>query len=302
MAGSEEFAVEIPLRLFFSTDEPVSIKSISSSLLAIEKLSRRFPSMLEELTGVPVSGQELRVERLESGSLIEDLIMKVFFSDPEQKEKFDKFLESGPMGTAFKVALGGVLVVMTISGAITIYNNFTGNSSPSIQANHNTIITVGAEELGISEDKLRLVLNAGMSGSHKKLVKASVDALRPIEGHTNGSVNAPGVSNSEFGFSSDIIKQVPFEADFDAHNQDFTYSNVPLEVRALDRDKTESGWWVVLPSVVGDKRLRLHFEDETLAKKLASNVNVNVDVIVTYRKDLNQGSMMAISATLKNIY
>lgn len=299
---TELYSVDIPLRLYFATEEPVSIKDIATSLLALEKLTKRFPEMLERLTEIKADGYELRVEKLETGSFLEELAMRVLFDDPEKQKKFNAFLENHPMGKAVKWGLGGILTLLVISQMMLVYKNFVGDDAPSIQANHNTIINVGAESLGISPEEVVDLVQAGTSGSRKRMFQAARDVLRPVEGHEGASLEVPGIEPRRFSFPPEAMAEVPFDADLNAEEHDIDYENVLLQIRALDRDRTDANWRGVLPSVVGDKRLRLYFEDDVDADAIAFRPEIQVDATVTYRNDLNHSTMVPKHITITRIY
>lgn len=302
-SNQEIYFAEIPLTLFFVTEEPIAIKDIATSLLALERLTKRFPQMLEQLTKIDIQGYELRVEKLESGSLVEDLVMKIFFDDPEKERAFKEFLENHPMGTAVRWGLGGFAVILLISQLMMSYKNFVGEASPSIQANHNTIIQIGADQLGITTDEVIELAEVATQGDRKKLFNAARDVLRPVEGHTNASVVAPGAgsASTEVALSPEALSEVPYSADLNANEQDIEYQNVMLEIRALDRDKTDSGWWGVLASAVGEKRLKLYFGDVDM-EAIAFRLTIYVDATVTYRHDFNQATLVPKHATITRIY
>lgn len=298
----EAYFAEIPLRLYFATEEPIAIKDIATSLLALERLTKRFPQMLEHLTHVAIDSYELRVERLEAGSLIEDLVMKVFFDSPEKEQAFKDFLENHPMGNVVKWGLGGLAVILIISQLMMAYKAFTGEDSPSIQANHNTIIQIGADQMGITPEEVVELAEVATAGNRKKLFSAARDVLRPVEGHQQATLIAPGVEGVPHpSFSSQALSEVPYDADLNADERDLEYEHVLLEIRALDRDKTESGWWGVLASDVGEKRLRLYFDDVDM-DAIAFRPAVYVDATVTYRHDFNHATLVPKHATITHIY
>lgn len=301
-SNQEIYFAEIPLTLFFETEEPIAIKNIATSLLALERLTKRFPQMLEQLTKIDIQGYELRVEKLESGSLVEDLVIKIFFDDPEKERAFKEFLENHPMGKAVSLGLGGLAVILLISQLMIAYKAFVGDDSPSIQANHNTIIQIGADQLGITTEEVVELVEVATEGNRKQLFSAARDVLRPVEGHQNAKLIAPGLGEiPEVSLSSDALAEVPFDADLNADERELDYENVMLEIRALDRDKTDSGWWGVLASAVGEKRLRLYFDDVDM-DAIAFRPVVYVDATVTYRHDFNQATLVPKHATITHIY
>ncbi|MGM0832437.1 MAG: hypothetical protein ACQEUK_06330 [Pseudomonadota bacterium] len=301
-SDQETYFAEIPLRLYFATEEPIAIKDIATSLLALEKLTRRFPEMLSQLTKVEIGGYELRVERLEAGSLIEDLVMKVFFDTPEKEQAFKDFLENHPMGKAVKWGVGGVAVLLVISQLMLLYKSFAEEDSPSIQANHNTIIQISSDQFGITQEEVIELAQVATEGNRKQLFQAARDVLRPVEGHEDASVIAPGENNIPIiSLPPEALSEVPYDADLNADNRDFDFENVLLEIRALDRDKTDSGWWGVLPHEVGDKRLRLYFDGVDM-DAIAFRPAVHVDATVTFRSDFNQATLVPKHITITHIY
>lgn len=298
----ETYFAEIPLRLYFATEEPIAIKDIATSLLALEKLTKRFPQMLEQLSKVKIGSYELRVERLEAGSLIEDLVMKVFFDTPEKEQAFKNFLENHPMGKAVKWGIGGIATLLVISQLMLLYKSFAGEDSPSIQANHNTIIQITSDQFGITPDEVTELARVATEGSRKQLFQAARDVLRPVEGHESASVMAPGMEGAPIAsLSSEFLSDVPFDVDLNADERDFDVTNEVLEIRALDRDKTDSGWWGVMPTAVGAARLRLYFDGVDM-DAIAFRPRVRVDATITYRNDFNQATLVPKHITITHVY
>jgi len=298
----ETYFAEIPLRLYFATEEPIAIKDIATSLLALEKLTKRFPQMLEQLTKVKIGSYELRVERLEAGSLIEDLVMKVFFDTPEKEKAFKDFLENHPMGKAVKWGVGGIATLLVISQLMLLYKHFAGEDSASIQANHNTIIQITSDQFGITPDEVAELARVATEGNRKQLFQAARDVLRPVEGHEDATVMAPGIGDAPIAsLSSEFLSEVPYEVDLNADERDFDVTNEVLEIRALDRDKTDSGWWGVMPTAVGGARLRLYFDGVDM-DAIAFRPTVRVDATITYRNDFNQATLVPKHITITHIY
>ncbi|KGE77657.1 hypothetical protein FP66_08490 [Halomonas salina] len=295
------YSVEMPLQLYFNTEEPVAIKDVADSLLAMEKLAKRLPIMLSQLSGVDIDRYELSVQRIESGSLIEALGMLVFLSTPEQRDALIKFLETHPMGKPLKYGLLTMLVLLLISDSYKLLTDFTKDDAPSIQGNHNTIINLTADQIDVPQETLEDALAYATGGNRKELVRAAMGVTKPIADHSNASLHV-GDAGSNVAIPAEAMAEVPFDANLNAQEHDLPSQNVLLQIRALDRDKTDSGWWGVLPSVVGDKRLKIYFEDGVDIRAIAFRPEVHADVTVTYRADLNHATMVPKHITVSHIY
>ncbi len=53
--------IDIPLNIYFSTKNPVPIQRIANSLLALDQLSKRFPELIAELTGVDLGKDKVGI-------------------------------------------------------------------------------------------------------------------------------------------------------------------------------------------------------------------------------------------------
>lgn len=299
-AGNEEYSVAMPLRLYFKTDEPVAIKEVADSLVAMEKLAKRIPIMLSQLSGIEIDTHQLSVERIESGSLLEALVLMVFLSTSDQQAALFKFLEQHPMGKPLKYGLAGLFALLLISEGYHLVTDFLEEDAPSIQGNHNTIITITADEMDVSEEALREALAFASGGNRKELARSALDVARPIAGHADASIHAEG-AGSPISIPPEAVSEIPFEADLNAQEHDIDYENTLVQIRALDRDKTDSGWWGIMP-VIGDKRLRLHFTDDVDADSITHRPDVHVDATVTYRNDINKAKLVPKHITITRIY
>ncbi|WP_062359617.1 hypothetical protein [Vreelandella aquamarina] len=84
---ADQSYIDIPLNIYFSTKNPVPIQRIANSLLALDQLSKRFPELIAELTGVDLGKDyELRVSKVESGSLTQEFVCRFILDDPEKRQ------------------------------------------------------------------------------------------------------------------------------------------------------------------------------------------------------------------------
>ncbi|SDJ23929.1 hypothetical protein SAMN04487867_12956 [Vreelandella titanicae] len=299
--NQEAYFVEIPLNLYFKTDEPVAIKDVAKSLLAIETMAKRFPGMLTDLTGIDIDHYELSVSKIETGSLIEALGLMVFLSSPEQRQALFDFLENSPMGKPIKYSLMGLLALLLVSESYQLLTQFTKSDAPTIQGNHNTLIQITADQIGTTPDEVRLALNNATQGKRKELVRAGLDVAAPIENHENASLHA-GESATSVSIPAEAIQEVPFDVDFGAYEHSIGYIETLLQIRVLDRDSVDAGWKGMLPNVLGDARLRILFDTDVDMDLVTTQPEVTVDATVTYRNDINKGALVPKYITVTKVY
>lgn len=296
--------VTLPLSFYFDTTTPVPIPEIITSLEGLERLSRSLPRFLSSISGAEVDRVELQVDSIETGSLKEALDCVVSFLTPQERDKFKAWAQGTKMGTAVRyAACGGVVAVaLTIIavGAISAYDTFSGAKTPSIQANHNTIINIGADALSASEDQVRKAIDAALSQDKKRAVAAAMSFIAPA-GSVHGGTLYAGEKGAAVSISHEMAKDTPAAPDFKAKDQVLSYSDVAVSIRALDRDKG-SGWWVVLPTIAADRRLRMTFADGVDSTKAMTDADIKADVIVTYSQDFNQGTLVPKGVEVQKIH
>lgn len=297
----EAYFVEIPMSLYFRTDEPVAIKDVAKSLLAIETLAKRFPRMITDLTGVDIDRYEISVSKIESGSLIEALGIMVFLSTPEQRQALFDFLENSPMGKPIKYSLMGLLALLLVSESYQLLTQFTNSDAPTIQGNHNTLIQITAEQIGATPEEVQLALDNATQGRRKELVRAGLGVAAPIENHEDASLHA-GEEATSVSIPAEAIQEVPFNVDFGDYEHAINYSETLLQIRVLDRDSVDAGWKGMLPNVLGETRLRIHFDTDVDMHLVTTQPEVMVDATVTYRNDINRGALMPKHITVTRIY
>lgn len=299
--NQEAYFVEIPLNLYFKTDEPVAIKDVAKSLLAIETMAKRFPGMLTDLTGINIDNYELSVSKIETGSLIEALGLMVFLSSPEQRQALIDFLENSPMGKPLKYSLMGLFALLLVSESYDLLTKFTKSDAPTIQGNHNTLIQITADEIGTTPEAVRLALNNATHSRRKELVRAGLDVAAPIENHNDASLHA-GESATSVSIPTDAIKEVPFDVDFGSYEHAIDHENVLLQIRALDRDSVDAGWKGLIPNITGERKMRIYFDTDVDMELVTTQPEVRVDATVTYRNDINQGTLIPKHITVTKVY
>lgn len=302
MAGGENYCTySMPLEIFFSTDEPVSVREIANSLLSLEQLAKRAPHLISEITGVEIGGHQVRVRRIESGSLLEEVVLELLLT-PSQRDRLHDYLERHPkVKTTAKLSLGGIALFLIVGQGIQTWNTFTGTNSPHIQDSYNTNITIAADRLDVSSDDLRRMVNNATSQNRKKLVTHSLGMLKPIDGHEDGAVSFGG-QEEEIKIPREAMQDIDFETDLDQTSQEIPYEHVQLQVVSLNRENPNGSWTGRLAATIGDTLLKIEIDDGVDIADLSKDEYVYVDATVTYKQDINAASLIPQSILVTGVY
>ena len=237
---TDQLSLDLPISFYFESKEPIPIDEIVASLLGLQKLASKVPLLVGHLCQADsqVDLESLKVSKIESGSLLEILVLTLLFSSAVDKERCIKWLNETTMGKYAKYGLGGLLLLLLASESITLYDTFTNkggdaaSGTPSIQANHNILINIGSEATGKSVDELKAAIDAALTGDRKKVVRAALDFVRPASGEGRGGLHAGEVATG-VAFSHQAATDAPATPDFRAKDTEVAYEKTQLEIRAL---------------------------------------------------------------------
>ncbi|MDZ4207552.1 hypothetical protein [Rhodoferax sp.] len=106
------YSLEVTHRIVYNTRKAVPLGEMIISLQGLQGILKSFPAALAGATGIQVDGCEFLIQNIESGSLIEDVVIKILFKDKARMDAFlDKAGENGMVRTAVIGALVGGLVI-----------------------------------------------------------------------------------------------------------------------------------------------------------------------------------------------
>jgi hypothetical protein len=220
------------------------------------------------------------VDALQSGSLLEDVIIKVFFRD---RASFDAFLEK--VHTKVGDGVGRNALIVAVLGALLGYGAYLAatamksGGTTTITANNNVIINVGAGEVDLTPEAFKAIVEASVTDK-KALANSAVKILQPARSDRNASLVLDG--NDKINFSNHVIAATPRAVEINRQEKVEHLSDVDLEIRATNRDSRVRGWAGLIPNKV-ERRVKLILEANVLPAQLAGKFKVRADVSVYYR-------------------
>ncbi|TQI79324.1 hypothetical protein FHU10_0602 [Serratia fonticola] len=283
------YQLEFTENIYYSIGNNPSIKEIIESLQGWEAIIKQSKGVLAELTGSDILEMEVRVQKLEVGSLTEKLLIKLGFGT---EENFDKFLEGAHKKFIGEGKMRSALVWTVIAGifATGMYQaakNMAPNSTSHFEANNNTIINIGAGETNISPERIQSLIDSTLVDK-KVIAKSAVKVLAPARNDDNATLQV-GSDNTSITIPSDLIKRTPTEVVFEPDIYTREHYDVDLEIRALDLDNPSKGWAAVIPGLV-DRRVKLVLAPGIKPDDLSHKFAYRADVTITYKLTSTKGN------------
>jgi hypothetical protein len=262
-------------RIVYNTKNPVPISDVILALQGLEGLLKSVPRVMEQITGTDILRTEYYIDRVESGSLIEDVILKFFFNDKEGLDKFlDKMKGNGLVkGTVIAAIIGGVVTYagMSAVGAMK-------GQAANITANNNTIINIGAGEVKMTPEEFRSIV-ASAVGDRKAAARDAVKFLTPARNNPGSSVEIGDQVGHIVEVTNEAIAETPKTFDSIKNQKEVELGKVTVEIRATDLDNRKTGWAGKIDGITG--RVRIELDPLLKESVLFGKASVLADVTVT---------------------
>jgi len=271
-------------------DGTASIEEIIANLKAQKKLLEEGVRVLEAaLPNLNVETIHIRVVQVAAGSLITELIILLYGAYQQEIENrviggieqmFGTDIPEEYEALITLAALAVVYFVARYAYDAVRQKKQDRPASIHIDGDYNTVINVIADKINVPASVVEgAVHDAVPSSRRRSLIKSVTKFLRPREDGRISPVEIKGVGE----LSLDTLAEYPSDAELseidDSKNIDLP--NVVLDIRAVDRDKTNTGWAAI---VVGDKRfnqrLPMNLHPTIDAEDLAKQERITGDIIM----------------------
>lgn len=263
-------------RIVYNTKKPVPIKEVIIALQGLEGLLRPVPAVLSTLTGVEIDGGEFLIQSLETGSLIEDVIVKFFFKD---KEKLDAFVEK--LGES-KVMKGAVIA--TALAALTAYGLHLAaglKATPTIQATNSVIIQNGAGVLNIAPEAFKAAVDAAAVGNKKAIAESALKLTAPVRSDPDSSI-AFGTDAAQQTIQYAAVVEAPAKIELEANERIEEYKNTRLVIRATNLDSKKNGWAGKLAQ--REERLPIELDPSVAEAEIFGRQEILVDAALVFKE------------------
>lgn len=301
-----DLEVRLPLAFYYESKTPLPIPDVIRALSALDRMSPAMPAFFSSLSGAQVQSCELRVEKVESGSLKEYLELVLKCLNQAEKDKLEKWLMTTKFGTGLRyTAIAGVAAaafIVVAASAISLADKAAGNNAPSIQATNSVVMVAGQDMFNSSPQQLDKAVEAALSTDRKRVATAALDFVKPAAGQNGGAIYAGDDKSSPLVISHAASRDAPDKAVFSPVSQELKYQNVDVDIRSLNRDSDKTGWVARIPSIANKKKLPMYFEPGLDNSKAGISQVIKADITVSYDPDPQSGALVPKSFTVTAIH
>ena len=282
--------LQFPHHVKYSSDN-WTIDEVILSLQGQRKLLEAGSSTLERLIkGFEIERLEIRVEKIQAGSLYEDLVVVVYGVyqkdiDPAVATKVENmFGLSIPPEYQPLASIALLLVALSVAkfAINAVQNKKKDDNKPSIhiQGDYNTIVNLAAEKLNLTPDQVETALHESLPPNKRRsLIKSVTNFFRPKTEDNANSIEIKGVME----IPRETLAEYPTDNELsdidDSRNIDIPQATI--QIRATDRDKNKTGWAAV---VLNDKRFKRRMDMDLYptvnAEELAKCDIVKADITI----------------------
>lgn len=282
-SASAPFIFESTHRFYWSTESPVPVAQVAESLLALERIIRMTPRILERVTQIEIGETQVYVESIESGSLHEEILIRLIFKD---KANFEAFIDKiGEIvrkpGMTRSVLITAVIAAIIGWGAHLAVQKDSPANQTTVNANNNVIINLGAGQVALTPEAFKAIVEAAVTDK-KQLAKDAVKVFQPAHGDSKAALIID--ESEDARFSPEVIAATPRVVQIDKQEKTEFLRDVDLQIRATDLDSLNRGWAAVIPGKI-DRRVKLKLDPGIRPAELADSFSVRADVTVHYKLD-----------------
>ena len=276
----ESNEIYLPMPFFFDRKTIPSLQEVVDSLQGFDAIAKRFPKILSALLEAPIKSVSVDVNRIEIGSLYDDLIVKFGFGGQEQMDFFMKEMHEKFMN--HKAVPFFLFFTLLIAGGIIAYNVVApdeASSSAVINSNNTTIINMISADVGKDPAAVREIIERAIPRSDS--IKLAKDSYKIFSAFADSSA-LKFKDFEQYELPKDVVDTFPSSLDFDSVQDLKDFEKVDVQIRAADLDSVKSGWAAKVPAV-SEHRIKVKVADGVDVTKVQIGANVKADITVVYK-------------------
>lgn len=255
---TERFSLDLSYIVKYETERYIPLNEIIKALGSLEILLGKSDKVVAELLGIEITGQELYVKRLESGSLLEDILVKLIFKDRETLDKaIEKLRDSKMKEYLIGAILGGALLYgytqltqnnqsykpSNTNSEMSGSNVITGSDNSNIFNFHGDVID--SETKDVINETIRKNFSADVSS----VARQTINFFEPVRDDQNASISLGSKDVEPVVIPREVIDVVPERYTKPANKDIKELKDVRVSLRAKDQDSHKSGWGGVVENV-----------------------------------------------------
>ena len=278
--GEEMYVFEATQRIVYNTKKPVPIKEVIIALQGLEGILKPVPQVLKALTGVEIERGEVLIQSLETGSLIEEIVIRFFFKD---KAKLEEFIDKLGATKGMKA-----LVLTAIVAGLAGYGLHWAagqKATPTIQATNSVIIQNGAGAMNIDPKAFEAAIAAAASGNKKAIAESALKLTSPVRADPDSSITISGSADPDqtaLSIPYKAVAEAPARIELEPNERIEEFKGVELTVRATNLDSRKQGWAGKLGP--REERLPIELDPSVAESDLFGRTNVKVDAALIFKE------------------
>lgn len=280
-AAQEEhglFVFEASQRITYNTKKAVPLKEVVLALQGLDGVLKALPGLLSGITGVEIEASEFLVQRIEAGSLVEDIVVRFFFRD---RAHLDAFV--GRMGqnkvVRYTVIAAGLAGLVGYGVATSI----SGRTPASVSINNSVIFANGAGAVNITPEAFEAAVVAAASGDKRGVAESALKFLGPARADLGSSVVfAEGLPEQQIEINAAAIAEAPAKIELAPNERHEEFKRVPLAIRATNLDSKKQGWAGKLAH--REERLPIELDPSVAESEMFGRTEVMVDAALVFRE------------------
>lgn len=274
--------------IYYSNKNHLPLEDVADSLLALKAVIEATPSVLERLQpGLHIHNVSVFVNEIRAGSLLEDLVVKFIWGNQEKLDSTVQALRQEIKADSLlgnRTLVGAIIGALITGGGIYLLSKQNGaeEQKQALQATQNIFIVNGANIAGVTEEEFRSVIQGTLAGN-EHLPKQALRVVRPAKREADASI----VLNQDPQTTIDhrAIRAMPTSPPEEETSETIEdFSEVEIQIRAIDLDSTKRGWAAVVPTISG-RRTKMHLDPHIRVHDLLGKTAVNGDITVIFQRD-----------------
>jgi hypothetical protein len=278
--------VHLPLSITYETEGITPVEDVITALQATDAITKDAVSLLPSfIEGLRIEKSSLNVRSLSQDSPLREIFFLAVFAtwQGELEEEVPKMLEemfSITVSDDYDTITTVVFLVVVFYGVGMAIDAAKKMVTPSLPRDrYHELADLLARQTHKTPDEIESIVRAHFEkpSAAKRLVTQAKRVFRPSQRAGNAPMRV-----DRGRIESDLIRQVPYtqgiekSSDFDRYTP---YSSVDLEIHAMDKDKSATGWAAIAPEVAY-KRLKMRVMDPVQPSDLWGCDRVVADIVV----------------------
>lgn len=276
-------------KIYYSNKGKVPIKDVVKGLLAAEKLLVELkPAIRAVFPDVDIEEINIYLDKLEAGSIVEDLIIDLVFGGEKEYEKFREKLKSfrgNVVGKnddveqdTMKQLIGLFLAAAIGSGITWAITSQDAVIPPSVETYNNNIINIS---LGDGDNALtgqNIVDIVSANTDKKAIAQSAVKFVSPAKEDPEATVSINDRDN--LTLKPEFIKDTPKSYTAPVQDEEIKiYSDVAVFIVASDSRNRRKGWTGTVTGII-EGTTKLTLAEDLEPSELHGNLNIRADISV----------------------